>query len=99
MTKKKKTATMDWYPSKRIRNEYVGNSRELPDVVERPACSTAKMLARQQLQGIEQCDSRTIPVQHDQAFGEVDVLGTICQDGHALMQSYIDSQTTDVKPS
>lgn len=88
----KNDVSTDWYPSKRLRCLSYGKPREtLSTVVERPARSINKILARQQQTGVEQSYSRTIPTQHDEEFGKVDVLGTICQDGHQLMQEYLDA--------
>lgn len=95
MAKKEKlqtTAYTDYYPSKRLRCLSYGKPRETSStIVERPARSINKILARQQQTGVEQSYSRTIPTQHDEEFGKVDVLGTICQDGHQLMQEYLDA--------
>lgn len=88
----------DYYPSKRLRCQPFGVPRVTPTtVVERPARSINKILARQQQTGVEQSYSRTIPTQHDEQFGKVDVLGTICQDGHELMQVYLDASKSKPK--
>lgn len=82
----------DYYPNTRLRCTSFGKPRETSStIVERPARSINKILARQQQTGVEQSYSRTIPTQHDEKFGKVDVLGTICQDGHQLMQDYLDA--------
>lgn len=103
MAKKIKKANLplpDFYPSKRLRCLSYGLPRETSStVVERPARSINKILARQQQSGVEQSYSRTIPTQHDEQFGKVDVLGTICQDGHQLMQDYLDASKPKPKKS
>ncbi len=95
----KKIVLNAYYPSKRKRNNVSPTLRQERDVVPIPAQNIGKLLARQQAQGVEQCTSRTIPVQHDQAFGEPGVLGTVCQDGHLLMQQILDSQMTSSSSS
>lgn len=93
------------HPSKRKRSNVVYSAREERDIVPVEACHLGKLLARQQAQGVEQCTSRTIPVQHDAEFGDPGVLGQVCQDGHLLLQQIIDSgsspssATSEVKPS
>lgn len=99
-TKPQTQVCTDWYPSKRLRCLSYGKPRETSStVVERPARSINKILARQQQTGVEQSYSRTIPTQHDEEFGKVDVLGTICQDGHQLMQEYLEASKPKPKPN
>lgn len=101
MAKTKKTQNVvskDWYPNTRHRCLSYGLPRQTSStVVERPARSINKILARQQQTGVEQSYSRTIPTQHDEKFGQMDVLGTICQDGHQLMQEYLDASKPNPK--
>lgn len=95
----KKVVLSAYFPSKRKRNNVSPILREERDIVPIPAQNIGKLLARQQAQGVEQCTSRTIPVQHDQAFGDPGVLGTVCQDGHLLMQKMLDANKSSLSSS